>query len=393
MRHVPWKIMVLGAVLIALAVVGTSLVSLAQEASTYTEVKWRTDYVQARREALDKGLPLVIDFGTKSCHYCVLLDQKTFRDPQVIRVMNDRFVPLKIDAEVEAGLASKLQIASYPTIVLAGPDGTILGTMVGFKEAPEFHENLQRVLAQVTSPDWMQRDLGMAAGWMKTGNYARAIAALKTIVDDGKGRPVQASAAKLLADLEQKAAERLLKAKELENKGRTSDAIESLTETIRVFPSLQASKDAADRLAKFAQSPDIRNQQRGKRARELLVQAKEFYKNREFIPCLDRCEVLVGSYGDLAEGQEGSQIVSEIKNNPEWLQSAADVMSDRLGSVYLALADALLKKNQPQQAEAQLLRVIHAFPGSRQAESAQIRLGQLQGVPTRKMEIQNAGPP
>jgi thioredoxin-like negative regulator of GroEL len=391
MRHIPWKSLFAGAALIALT--ATSSVGLTQEAPQYTEIKWRTDYVQARREALDKGLPLVIDFGTKTCHYCVLLDQKTFRDPQVIRVMNDRFVPLKIDAEAEVSLASKLQIASYPTIVLAGPDGTILGTMVGFKEAAEFHENLQRALAQVTSPDWMQRDLNMAIGWIKSGNYARAISALKTIVDDGKGRPAQASAAKLLMELEQKAGERLTKAKEMENKGQTSDAIEALTETIRVFPGLVAAKDAADRLATLAQRPEIRNPQRAKRARELLAQAKDFYKNREFIPCLDRCEVLVGSYGDLAEGQEGAQIVGEIKNNPEWLQGAADVMSDRLGSVYLALADALLKKNQPQQAEAQLLRVIHAFPGSRQAESAQIRLGQLQGLPARKVEIQNAGPP
>ena len=392
-RPIPWKLMLLGAALAVPALAVPSLDCLAQEATSGQQVNWRGDYVQARREAQEKGLPLVIDFGTKNCRYCVLLDQTTFRDPKVVGVMNDRFVALKVDAEVEVLLASQLQISSYPTLVLAGPDGKILARVVGYKEAADFYESLQRVLAAVSSPDWMQRDLQIAGKWIQSGNYAMAIAALKTILDDGKNRPVQASAEKLLQGLEQKAAERLVKAKELESKGKSSEAIETLTDTIRVFPGLQASNEAAELVTKIALTPEIRNQQRSKRARELLAQAREFYKNREYIPCLDRCEVLVGSYGDMAEGQEASQIVGEIKNNPEWLQNAADTMSDRLGALYLALADALLKKAQPQQAEVYLLRVIQAFPGSRQAESAQIRLAQLQGLPARKTEIGSASAP
>jgi thioredoxin-like negative regulator of GroEL len=386
-QRIPWKLLLLG---VALSVPVPAC--FAQEPAA-REVNWRTDYGRARKEAQEKSLPLVIDFGTKTCFYCIKLDQTTFRDPKVIAVMNERFIPLKIDADAQTFLASSLQISSYPTIVLAGPDGTILGTIIGYKEAGEFHEKLQRVLASVTSPDWMQRDLQMAAKWMESGNYAQAIAVLRPIINDGKGRPVQQSAEKLMGELELKAGERLVKARELHSKGQATDAVAVLTETLRVFPGLQAARDASELMAKISQTPENRTLERGKRARELLVQAKDFYKNREYIPCLDRCEWLVGSYGDLVEGVEASQIVNEIKNNPEWLQSAADIMSDRLGGIYLALADSLLKKNQPQQAEACLQRVIQAFPGSRQAESAAIRLGQLQGLPTRHLELGSAAPP
>ena len=210
-------------------------------------------------------------------------------------------------------------------------------------------------------------------------------------MNDGKGPAVQASAEKLMQELEKKGMERLARAKELQDKGKTSEAIEALTDTMQTFDGLQAARDASVMKNHIAQSPELRVQQRTKRARELLVQLRDFYKNREFIPALDRCEVLAGSYGDLSEGQEASQIATEIKNNPEWLQGAADTMSDRLGGLYLALADALLKKAQPQQAEAYLQRVIQAFPGSRQAESAAIRLSQLQG--TRLTGVQSAGPP
>jgi thioredoxin-like negative regulator of GroEL len=385
-RRIPWKLTLLGA---ALAV--PALLGLAQEGSAVQQVNWRSDYISARKEAQEKGLPLVIDFGTKNCFFCNKLDQTTFRDPKVIGVMNDRFVPLKVDADVEVALASQMRITAYPTVVLAGPEGKIIQIIVGYKEANDFHENLQRALATVTVPDWMQRDLQLATKLIQGGEYARAIAALKTILEDGKGRPAQANAEKLLNDLEQKAAERLAKAKELQDKSRSAEAMETLTDTMRVFPGTQAAKEASELMIRIAQGPEIRNQQRTRRARELLAQAKDFYNNREYVPCLDRCEVLVGTYGDMEEGQQAAQIVGEIKSNPEWLQGAIETMRDRLAGLHLAMADAMLKKNQPQRAEVYLQQVIQAFPGSRQAESAQIRLSQMQGTPIKG--IQSAGPP
>ncbi len=136
-------------------------------------------------------------------------------------------------------------------------------------------------------------------------------------------------------------------------------------------------------MTRIEQSPEVRRLQKIKRSAELLAQAKDFFKNREFVPCLDRCEVLLSSYGDLPEGQEASLIRNEIKSNPEWMQGAVDALNDRLATLELDLANALLRKAQPQQAEIHLQRVLHQFPGTRQAESAQIRLAELQGLPSR----------
>ena len=145
-------------------------------------------------------------------------------------------------------------------------------------------------------------------------------------------------------------------------------------------------------LSVIAQSADVLNQRRGKRARELLGQAREFHKSRDYVCCLDRCELLVGQYGDMIEGQEAAILLSEIKNNPEWMQGAVNAMNDRLGAMYLDMADAARKKNQPQEAEVILQRVIRTYPGLHQAESAQIRLSQLQGTPLRG-GVLSAGPP
>lgn len=364
----------------------------AQEGGATPPIKWRKDYLTARKEAQEKNLPLLIDFFTVPCPYCDKQDATTLRDPEVVKALNGRFVPLKVDATQDKKLAELLRINMYPTVVLAGPDGRILGSLEGYQEVGSFRENLKRALASLAPPDWMQRDLQNAVKWAAAGDYARAVPVLRTILEDGKARPLQVEAQKLLTEIEQKGAERLVKAKGLQQKGDTVGAITALTETMRDFPGLKVSRDASALMTTIVQSAEVRTQLRGRRARELLTQARDFYKSKDYIPCLDRCEILLGHYGDLAEGQQAATLALEIKNNPEWLQNAADTMTDRLGGLYLALADSLLKRGQVQRAEFYLQRVVQAFPGSRQAESAQIRLGQLSGVRPTQVQIQSARP-
>ena len=103
--------------------------------------------------------------------------------------------------------------------------------------------------------------------------------------------------------------------------------------------------------------------------------------------CLDRCEVLRGVYADLPEGSEAAQLAAEIKNNPEWLQKACETATERVSVLYLSLAETLLKKGQAQQATIYLERVIQTFPGTRQAEAAQVRLAQIQGQPAQTVDF------
>jgi hypothetical protein len=119
---------------------------------------------------------------------------------------------------------------------------------------------------------------------------------------------------------------------------------------------------------------------RTQRAKELLAQARDYYKKRDLVPCLERCSVLTRDFVDLPEGQDALLLMGELKSNPVLLQQAADLLSERLGEMYLALAERHLQKGQQQRAEFYLQRVILACPGSRNAESAQTRLAQLQGI-------------
>jgi thioredoxin-like negative regulator of GroEL len=363
------------------------LLHAAPGAARAEEVAWRTDYNKARQEAAEKGRPLVIDLGTENCYWCKQLDERTFRDAELARLLNDRTVPLKVDAQRTPGLAEALHIQSYPTLVFAGPDGRILGYREGFVEAPPLREQVTRAVAAVAAPEWMERDYQEATRALAAGDNARAAALLGGVVEDGKDRPVQGKARLLLQGLEQQAAARLAEARAMADRGQAAPAAEALGRLAREYAGTPAAREAALLASSLAARPGADAGGRARRARELLEQAREDYRMQQFASCLDRCELLGAGYADLPEGAEAGKLSAEVKGNPEWMKLACDQTGDRLSLLYLGLADAWLKKGQPQQASFYLERVLQLFPGSRHAEAAQVRLSQLQGAPARTTDF------
>ncbi len=350
------------------------------------QVEWRTDYGKARKEAVQKGLPLIIDFSTENCYWCRQLEQRTFTDAAVIELLNEHCVPLHIDAGRNPDLIEKMNIQSYPTLVYASPEGRVLGYQQGFIEAPVFQDQVQRTVNSVSAPEWMTHDYEEAAKAAGQKDYARALSLLKGVVEDGKERLIQTKARQLMADVEQRATERLTSAKQLADRGETAEALKSAGEVVHQFAGADAAREAAEFAATLTGRTDAGDQQRRDRARDLLAQAREDFRTQQYLCCLDRCEALASQFADLPEGAEAARLSADIKSNGEWAKMAADQMSDRLGVLYLALADACLKKGQPQQAAFYLERVVQNFPNTRHAEAAQGRLSQIQGQPPGRTE-------
>jgi hypothetical protein len=354
------------------------------------EVQWRQDYTRARQEALETGRLLVIDVGTENCFYCKQLDQRTFRDPAVVGLLNERCIPLKVDANQQSKLASDLRVETYPTLVFASPEGKILGSQVGFIEAAPLQEMLQRAFA-VTAPastsDALARDFEDASKAAARADFARAVALLRNVVEDGKDRSVQLQARRLLQDIEGQAAGRCAKAKELVEAGKVGEAVEMVAETLHQFAGTKAAQEGSQMLVTLASRASGGPLPRAQAARELLAEAREAYGRKEFVRCLDRCETLASAYADLPEGAEAGKLAAEIKANPDQTRQLCDQLSERMSVLYLTLAEGWLKKGQPQQAVFYLERVVQSFPNSRQAEVAQVRLAQIQGAAVRITEV------
>lgn len=349
-------------------------------------VQWRQDYESVRKEAVEKGLPIVIDFITDSCLWCKKMDASTFRDTAIVAALNEHYVPLKVNADADPALAQKLKISQYPTLVLAAPDGRILGVLEGFQEAAALADILRKAASPFVPPEWMAREFAEASRAYASGDHAKAATLFKGVTQDGKDRPIQVRAKAVLADIELQAAARLAKAKLLHDRGQSAEAAEGLADLLKTFAGTQAAADGSAMLATIAAKPEMQGQQRGRRARELLAQARDDYRTQQYLGCLERCELLATTYAETPEAAEAVQLATEVKENPEHLARACDTLNLRMGAMYLTLAESWMKKGQPQQAQLCLERVQQLAPGTRQAELATVRLAKLSGVTTQQAE-------
>src|SRR4051794_8876870 len=94
-------------------------------------VDWRPwgDEALAKAKADDK--PLLLSIGYAACHWCHVMERESFEDPDIASVMNENFVPVKVDREerpdVDAVYMSATQALTgqggWPMTVFCTPDG------------------------------------------------------------------------------------------------------------------------------------------------------------------------------------------------------------------------------------------------------------------------------
>jgi uncharacterized protein YyaL (SSP411 family) len=363
-----------------LPLVTSAVLLFATSAPAADPVVWRTDYNAARKEAAEKGLPLFLVIGTDNCFYCRKLEAGPFRDAAIAGHLTRNFIPLKVDANKEPNLAKALKVQVYPTMVLAGADGKIVAFIEGFLETDRLEEQLKRAVTTASTSDWSARDFEQATKALAIGEYPRAVSLLKGIVKEASAKPIGVKAKQILDDVEKLAAGRLARAKALEERGFTQEAVDTLAEAVKTYAGTQAAADAATLMTGLAAKPDIQEKLRLRSARDLLARAREDFRTDKFYDCLQRCDRLMSVYGDLPEGKEAKSLAEDIRGNPDRLTIACDQMNERTASMYLTLAESWVKKGQPVEALACYERVARMTPNSRLADIATAEMTKLRAT-------------
>ncbi len=157
---------------------------LAAEPSRYLQehadqpVDWWPWGKEALAEARRLDRPLFISIGYSACHWCHVMARESFGDPTVAELLNDHFVPVKVDREerpdvdalyMEAALAATGQ-GGWPLSVFATPDGRPFFTGTYFPPEdrhglPAFRRVLDAVAdAWATRREAVERDASELAG-------------------------------------------------------------------------------------------------------------------------------------------------------------------------------------------------------------------------------------
>lgn len=81
-------------------------------------ISWQTDYNYARTIAQQQDKPMLIDFGAPYCSVCKAIDKKFFGNQDIANVVNNNFIPVKIDVSDDEFLQDKFNIIGVPVITI-----------------------------------------------------------------------------------------------------------------------------------------------------------------------------------------------------------------------------------------------------------------------------------
>ena len=62
-------------------------------------VFWRTYSDAALKEAMDQDKPVLLSIGYSSCHWCHVMAHESFEDQKTAQIINENFIPIKVDRE------------------------------------------------------------------------------------------------------------------------------------------------------------------------------------------------------------------------------------------------------------------------------------------------------
>ncbi|MBV9462703.1 MAG: thioredoxin domain-containing protein, partial [Verrucomicrobiae bacterium] len=83
------------------------------------------------RAKAEKKLVL-LDLGAVWCHWCHVMDEQTYRDPEVIRLLRDRYIAVRVDQDARPDLSNRYEDYGWPATIVFKWDGSELAKRRGY---------------------------------------------------------------------------------------------------------------------------------------------------------------------------------------------------------------------------------------------------------------------
>jgi uncharacterized protein YyaL (SSP411 family) len=144
---------------------------LANETSPYllqhqdNPVDWYPWGPEALERARAQDRPILLSVGYSACHWCHVMEHESFEDDETARLMNEWFVPVKVDREERPDIDSIYMSAvqqmtghgGWPMTVFLTPDGAPFYGGTYYPKEPRYGmPSFKQVMAGVNDA-WVQR--------------------------------------------------------------------------------------------------------------------------------------------------------------------------------------------------------------------------------------------
>lgn len=110
-------------------------------------VDW-TDDLFSRAQKEHKFV--ILDLEAIWCHWCHVMEEKTYSSPPVQALIKDNYIAVKVDQDSRPDLSRRYQDYGWPATIFFAPDGTEIAKRAGYIEANNMARLLQAIVDDPT---------------------------------------------------------------------------------------------------------------------------------------------------------------------------------------------------------------------------------------------------
>jgi len=115
-------------------------------------VDWRDFNDEVFAEAKRDGKLLILDLEAVWCHWCHVMEAKTYSNPAVKKILKEKYISIKVDQNNRPDLARRYQEWGWPATIFFNADGVELVKRAGYI-APENMVKLLQAIVDDPTPE------------------------------------------------------------------------------------------------------------------------------------------------------------------------------------------------------------------------------------------------
>ncbi|MGB2695276.1 MAG: DUF255 domain-containing protein [Dehalococcoidia bacterium] len=93
------------------------------------EIGWREWGFEAFEDARREDKPILLGISAVWCHWCHVMDETSYSDQQVIDLIKERYVPVRVDNDQRPDINARYNMGGWPSTAFLTPDGEVLAGM------------------------------------------------------------------------------------------------------------------------------------------------------------------------------------------------------------------------------------------------------------------------
>ena len=116
------------------------------------KLKWQSWDDSLFEKAKKENKFVLLDLEAVWCHWCHVMEEKTYGDPQVVKIIKEKFIPVKVDQDSRPDLSHKYEDYGWPATIIFDSDGRAIVKRSGYIR-PERMIRLLNAIIKDPSPE------------------------------------------------------------------------------------------------------------------------------------------------------------------------------------------------------------------------------------------------